>query len=348
MKSVTLSQVAESAGISRTAASDILRGAHIRFRPETIERVREEASRLGYRPNGAARLMRQHNKTLIGLSVRLEHRSGLSYLVEAVHRELKSRDYHPLLLEPDDLLTGRSNAPFDDPKLLAGVLSADMLMEQELPDLYEQLSRRLPVVALYSVSSKEVDVVTANRRKVIEMAAAHLGELGHRRVAFVTARETKRPDELYKWQGWRRSVKKFGFDPNPNYVLDMAPSNSISLYAQGADVVNRLLALRDFPTALICPYEQTAISCIARLTEAKKRVPQDISVISYGAGGAGEVSAPTLTIVQQPTEQIAVKAVERLLALIRQQEGHKSPVQKTLIDPTLLLRHSTARLKIRR
>ena len=68
---VMLADVAAAAGVSATTASYILndRGAQMRIAPETDQRVREAARRLGYRPNRSARSLRTR-RTATSLSSR--------------------------------------------------------------------------------------------------------------------------------------------------------------------------------------------------------------------------------------------------------------------------------------
>ena len=67
-KRITIRDVAESAGCSFVAVSRVLSGRDIRHvSPETRERVRSAAERLGYRPSPAARALRTGRTRTVGL-----------------------------------------------------------------------------------------------------------------------------------------------------------------------------------------------------------------------------------------------------------------------------------------
>ncbi|MEV7893513.1 LacI family DNA-binding transcriptional regulator, partial [Streptomyces cyaneofuscatus] len=65
-RTVTLLDVARTAGVSKSTASDALQGSG-RVAEATRDRVRAVAEELGYRPNSAARRLRRSSTGAIGL-----------------------------------------------------------------------------------------------------------------------------------------------------------------------------------------------------------------------------------------------------------------------------------------
>ena len=93
-KTVTLRTVAAEAGLSRTAASEILGNpGTTRFPEATRQRVFEAARRLRYRPNYAARTLRSGRSRLIGLVTPW----NVPELIDTVELAIREKNYRTML-----------------------------------------------------------------------------------------------------------------------------------------------------------------------------------------------------------------------------------------------------------
>src|SRR4051812_24770338 len=111
----TIIEVAKAAGVSQGAASDILRGSfRYKYRPATIESVREAAARLGYQANPAARMLRETTKKMIGMAVPLEEfgKQGLARLLAAAHHAVVKEGFPPIQVESRQLISSAAHVPF--------------------------------------------------------------------------------------------------------------------------------------------------------------------------------------------------------------------------------------------
>ena len=68
MAAVTMRDVADRAGVSKTTVSHVLNATRY-VEPETQERVRQAIRELGYRPNLLARSLRRQETRTLGLMV---------------------------------------------------------------------------------------------------------------------------------------------------------------------------------------------------------------------------------------------------------------------------------------
>jgi DNA-binding LacI/PurR family transcriptional regulator len=81
--------------------------------------------------------------------------------------------------------------------------------------------------------------------------------------------------------------------------------------------VDRLLAEHKQLTAIICSCDPVAMALYSNLQERGLRVPEDISVISYGGQEWAKTANPTVTCVEMPMEtlgKLIPELVERKLA----------------------------------
>lgn len=342
MGSVTIRDVAREAEVSITTVSQILReNSRYQFHPNTVERVREAAERLGYQAHAAARLLRQQETKMIGLAVRLTVHPHLNRLLVAVHDELMQRGYDAVLCEPNQLIPTHSHAPFPSPEMLAGILSLDLSLEQAVPDFYEMLQRKLPLIALYPVASPEVQTVCTDMAHGIELAVEHLVNLGHRSIAFTSFVKTEFPSDYIKVDGWTRAIKKYKLARGCAHIVPVHHTNT--LIELGPIIAQHLKTLQPRPTALVTVSDEVALSAMGAIQAMGWRVPEDISITGYDGIDFGLYCNPSLTTVAQPVREVAHSAVDRMLRLVRKTnvEAYDGPM-KQWIAPTLVVRRSTA------
>lgn len=336
MTQVTLKHVADEAGVSTAVASYILRGIErTKYRPATIDRVRETAQRLGYEPNGIARMLRQKTTRLIGVTLNFlatYHHP----LVLAVYREVVRREYQPLLIEFASLDSTQS--PFANMNCLDGVISIEGYLP-EANSTFRDLHQHKPTVVLTPMANEVVDVVTTNRRRLAFLAAEHLAGLGHRRIAYAMSAGGGLRAEL-KIAGWHDAIERFELDRELSQPLRIGLNESRPDLA-GRIAAETVLAMRPRPTAVIC--DGIAVPTMNELMRRGLRVPQDISVVGHGAGNDGLLSYPQLTTVTVPLQEVAAGAVDRLLERIALgTEGIALQPVHRLLESTLVVRESTA------
>lgn len=342
MGTVTIEDVAREAKVSRTSVSYILRDdPRYKYRPKTVQLVKETAARLGYQPNTAARLLRESSRKMVGLAVTIDLQPPMNRFAAAVHKELLKQSYQPLLFELHRTAISNTEMPFPSPTLLAGIISADLMLEDETPEYYSSLLDRLPIVALYPVQHPRVHVVTTDRHQLLDMAVRHLVELGHTRITYLGTSIPQCYSDQLKWEGWQRAVEKYGVTDHPVGISrsDSQPRNSIAEVAQ--EIAAQLVAMAQPPTALICLTDDLALSITGHLARLGWQVPKDISIVAYERSECASLGCPLLTTLIHNFDDIAQRAVKTLITSSREEE---IPTEGTLqlVTPILMDRGSTA------
>lgn len=344
----TIIEVAKEAGVSPGAVSDILRGRfRYSYKPDTIEKVNSAAARLGYQANSAARMLREQKKTMIGLAVPLHEygKQSLARLTAATHTALTREGFHPIQIESEQLIATQSHVPFPNIDLLAGILSADGRMEETIPDYYKVIRSKVPVVAMYPTREPDISFVSVDRHRILEVAVAHLAELGHKRIAVVGNWASTYYSDQLKVESWPSVIEKFNLEHHPGYELEVSALPQEQYRAVTTGIVEAMLRLNPRPTALVCMNGIVGMGVLSALATAGVRVPQEISVVAYDyeADRYGSILYPPLTSLSRPVKAIAEAACAHLVRLIRDapEENLLSPMQ-LMLDPILTVRESTA------
>jgi LacI family transcriptional regulator len=162
------------------------------------------------------------------------------------------------------------------------------------------------------------------------LAARHLLETGHHRIAFVNG-----PAILAQCRDRERGVRT---------VLAGSAAELTVLEAGGLDVASgrdagaRLLGTSPRPTAVFCANDLLALGVLQAMVGAGVRVPGEMAIVGYDDIEFAGAAAVPLTSVRQPARRLGRTAAELLLAETADPEtGHRAVV----FTPELVVREST-------
>ncbi len=161
-------------------------------------------------------------------------------------------------------------------------------------------------------------------------ATRHLLELGHRTV-FHVAGPAGRRDAGLRLAGWRETLLAAGAEIPPPLVGDWTPD-------LGYQLGSRLGASTDV-TAIFVANDHMAIGLLRALYDARRRVPQDVSVVGFDGIPEAEFFNPPLTTVRHDFAEITRRSFDLLRRQI--ETGRDATIHET-IPADLILRASTA------
>ncbi len=93
-------------------------------------------------------------------------------------------------------------------------------------------------------------------------------------------------------------------------------------------------------TAVFAANDDMAIGLIRALTEAGRRVPEDVSVVGFDDIPVAAYVTPPLTTVRQPFDAVAQEGLKRLVHALENPQADPLPSDGSPID--LIVRASTA------
>jgi LacI family transcriptional regulator len=105
----------------------------------------------------------------------------------------------------------------------------------------------------------------------------------------------------------------------------------------GIQAMEKLLAGKRLPTAVMCSNDMTAIGVLHKVYRAQLRVPENLSVIGFDDIHMARVTIPPLTSIQMSRLELARAAVTALRAHVESSVPHR----EYKIDTHLVVREST-------
>jgi DNA-binding LacI/PurR family transcriptional regulator len=323
--------VARLAGVSQKTVSRVFNNEST-VTDETRERVLDAATRLGYRPNGAARALLTGRTYRIGVVSLGTAYFGPSSLLVALERAALTTSYslgiaHTFEDDPDGLrsATGR---------LLAQGVDA-IILSEPIDDGGEPLEVDVPVLTLGmapEVSAPAVlSVPAAEGGDAAAAMTTYLLGLGHQTVHHIAgprrwwaARARRR--------SWEEALRAAGAPvPGPGDG-DWSAASGYKLATQ--------LARDPAVTAIFAANDEMAIGAIHALHEAGRHVPGDVSVAGFDDIPAAAHILPPLTTISSDNTELAATGLGYLTGYLSDPDS--PPVQPPPHVHKLVTRRSTA------
>jgi len=332
----TAKDVAREAGVHQSTVSRALDPAQAdRVRPETRLRVEQAARKLNYNPNLTARDLRSQRTMTVGVLIPSFGNPVYGSLVRGISAELEQRRYHALVIETPD---GRDRIPSALAILQGRRVDGMIIASARTGD--EDAVRRVmdagvPVVlALRWLDALDTIRVINDDELGGALAARHLIELGHRRLAEVGGPESI-SNFTARSRGFRKVAERAGIEVVGGTFQAQAPT-----IAEGRRTTARLLDLHAGVTGVFAHNDLLAVGALESLAARRLRCPDDVSIVGYNDSPLTAHLAPPLTTVRMPIDPMGHLAARRLLEVI---DGASADPVTLSLPPRLLVRQSTAR-----
>ncbi|WP_037143066.1 LacI family DNA-binding transcriptional regulator [Rhodococcoides fascians] len=316
---VTLIDVADAAGVSRSTASRALSGSSL-ISAETRAAVQEAARSLGYRPNRAASALRSNRSHLIGLVMNNLINASFHTVAEVVQKRASASGFQVLLCITDadparenDVLAMLGDHGVDGTIVIGSGRSAaasNALLAEG----------RAVVNLIRSVQGSKASTVLADDLDGARDAIAHLVSLGHRRIGYIGGTEDATSGRE-RYEGYRSALFGAGIDVDQAIVRKGPFTTEF-----GAEAVNSLLDGPEPMTALYAANHEAVFGILPTLASRGVSVPDDLSLICHEDMPWLALWQPAITVVDNGAAQLANVAMD---LLFQQINGAAVPDRRT-------------------
>jgi len=308
--------VAEHSGVSVQTVSNLVNDRLWQMSDETRLRIEAAMDELGYHPNLTARGLRSARTATIGFLLLDE---GARYLADPMTDQViaglgdiaRDRGYSVLIHAG---LPGQPDGGLLKPALESRVDGALLFLsgapEQRAWYPARAAELHIPVVLLEEPrrGARSQMSVRADNRTGARLLAEHLLGRGHRRIAFIAARQPW-PMVEQRHLGYHDALASAGMHPDPALEL----FEGIWDAAEAGAMVDRLLELPDPPSAIMGGNDLLAIGAMRRARARGLRVPEDLAVTGFDDFAFAEFVEPPLTTVHVPGYEIGRVAAQLLI-----------------------------------
>lgn len=335
-KKTSIKDIAKSLGISITTVSFILNGKskEKRISEELTLKVEEYIREVGYKPSHLAQSLRLGKSKVIVFMVEDISNQFFASIARKIEEKAFKNGYKIIYCSTN-------NDPEKAKALIETfkVRSVDGLIITPTPNLESTISGLLEeefAVLLFDRWIPSIDcnyVIVENEKSAFE-ATTHLINNGCKKIGFITV-ESDQIQMNDRLTGYINAIEVYGFSKNVLLLpfqnsSDQSLSYKIQLFLQKNTDLDALFFATNY----------LAFEGLQAINVLKKRIPNDILVVSFDDHYFFTLFQPNISAIEQPLESIAEKLMEGMLMMLEDEEINKREF-KVILPNTLQIRESS-------
>jgi DNA-binding LacI/PurR family transcriptional regulator len=348
---ITITDVARQAGVSISTVSNVLNKSKF-VSEELALRVNKAVEELEYTANPIAQKMKfKHTKTIGVISADL---CGLfyPYVLKGIYAAFNSMGYRITVMDTEGindnigsikkLRDGITSLIHDrmDGIIFASTVPEDL--EAGIIEDVKKISSNKKETAFVCVekdlSKYGIDSVYSNSLVGADMAVSHLIEVGCRRICHITGPHyfTVAQDRI---TGFKNAMKRAGLAVDDARMM----AHGDYTHKSGYLAMKELLVKTHDLDGVFVANDQMSVGAMKALSEAGKRIPEDVKVIGYDDVFIASVLEPSLSTIHVQKQLMGTKAAELLIRQIERGEGGSRPGVSVELESKLVVRRSTVK-----
>lgn len=323
-----MKDVADRCGVAESTVSHVINNTRF-VSPEIREKVEAAMRELNYHGNAHARRLARGSSDFLGLIISDIENPFFPGLIKAFESAALRHGFE-VLLSTTNYEPTRTEKAFR--KMIENKAPGVAVMTSRVDPALGALLEANGVSSIFldagSVGPKRSNVRLNYAKGAVE-TVNYLYNLGHREFALIAGPQN-RPSHVAYLEAVTSALDEKGLRPQ---VLE--GENNVD---GGARAIQRLLTSRQFPTAILCSNDLTAIGALQALFRAGIRVPDDVSVVGADDIPFAALTHPPLSTVRIPREKLGELACD----VLQQMLTNEKPGAEWLLDTELVIRESTA------
>jgi LacI family transcriptional regulator len=331
-KRLTLEDLARQLGVHSSTVSRVMNPEtrHL-ISDQVAQRVLEAAAGQDFQPNRIASSLRTRRSHTIGVVLPDITNPLFPPILLGIDKVLSESGYVALVANAG---SDRAHQRFVVDQMLARQVDGLILatVTRSDPVLAHCLKDGIAVVTVNrSDAQGKVPDVVCDDLIGMRLTVDHLVGLGHRHIAHIAGPQKISTGRLRK-QGFVAAMKVHELEA----LMVQADAHTRESGRQACAEI-----LRKFPavTAIAAGNDLIALGCYDALREARKRCPEDVSVVGHNDMPLTDMLAPPLTTIRIPHHEMGAQTARLLLEYIR---GEQSEHIRVVLKPELVVRGSTA------
>jgi DNA-binding LacI/PurR family transcriptional regulator len=331
---VDIRDIAKRARVSTATVSRTVNQAST-VDAQLAKRVWKAIDELGYFPNRQARALVSGRSRVFGLIVSEITNPFFPEIVQTFETLAVEHNYEILL-----------TSTVHDPKRMElavrrmiesrvdGVAILTFGMEEAL--LEHLRFRNLPLVFVdVGPKAPRVSNIRVCYADGIRQAVQHLAALRHERIGFITGPMNLR-SSIARHDAFEQSMAELGLPVRPEFIVE-----GDHKLEGGERALQKMMTLKERPTALLCSNDMTAIGVMRAAYELDIEVPKELSVVGFDDIKMADFMVPPLTTIQMSQSELATLAFHALLKETKRETPDPAGSEYVL-KTRLVLRSSTA------
>src|SRR5699024_7221236 len=332
MKKITMQDVAEKAGVSKSTVSQFINKRYEYMAEETKNRIEKSIEELGYVPNYIAKSLKQRKTYTIGVIVANIIHSFSNEIIRSIEDVCEEVNVQVFVCNADD-------QPEKERRYM------EMLIAKQVDGLiilptggnmsyYETLKKsNFPIVFIdRKIEPLIYPAFMLDNEKAAIMAIRLLMEK-HTKIGVVsTSLEKLVTPRIERLNGFEKAIHELNLPYNEEWII-ATDKNNIK------NKLEHLYVTRNLQNAFFATNDVSLIELLKFLKEKNISIPNEMAIISIDDSDYLEIASTPITTIKQPTFEIGKDAAKKLLDLMEQEKLNDTYQVKRYM-PTVIKRES--------
>lgn len=308
MKKITIKEVAEEAGVSKTTISRFLNNNYGNMSKETKAKIAEVIERLNYRPSKQAQSLKSKHSYLIGVVVADISNLYSSLLLKGIGSVLEQSGYQMIIVDAANSVTQEKELL---EKLLDQSVEGIILQPSSRQTAnYEFITERnipLLLVDRQTEPEKWSSVMTNNIAATQEVLEKALN-IGYENVVVVSEPVKDVSTRDLRYQTVKKTVQAAG---KTCKLLEITDENQLP------DLLRPIIA-ESKKSLLFASNGRMLMDVLGWLIQQEIEIPAKIGITGFDDWNLTELVGPGITSIEQPSKMIGKIAAQNLLKLLKE------------------------------
>lgn len=340
-KNVTIYTIAKEAGVSVSTVSRYLTGS-ANVNEDKRKRIQQVIEKYDFRPSAIARNLSNQETKMLGFILPDVTSPFYGTVFIGAEKQALELGYTMLLCNTnnDNVINNTSiesryieillEKQIDGLIMIGGHID-DLNIEQSYVDRIKKLLEDIPVVMINGeVNGLDCYKIKTNDALGLHALINYLVSLKHENIGFLGGISSIQPT-MRRLNIVREALAENNIEFNENWFIE----DDFSIDA-GKRCLERLLQMKERPTAVVCVNDLVAIGVIYAAKQLGLKIPEDLSVAGIDNIYLTEYSIPSITTVDLNPRELGSTAVNTLVKHLQNQP----PEKEIVLDTKLIIRES--------
>lgn len=311
MNKITMKDIAEKVGVSKTTVSMVINNKDSNISEETKNKIYRVIEETGYIPNNVARGLNTKKSGSIGIIIPDISNPFFSELSRAIEDVANKLGYNVILCNSDnDADKEKKYVELLISKLIDGIIlipgqeseaSANLLKLNGIPFVF---------VDRYIKGYEDYPGVYFDNKQGIKCGIEYLYSKGKRNIVFVSGPKKINVNKE-RIDGYKEIMTNHGI-----YNKSLIFESTFSLEG-GIEITNQIINQCESFDAIFYSNDIMAIGGIKTLKRREYKIPEDILVMGFDGITLSRMIEPELTTIQQPIYSMGQQACELIIDIIK-------------------------------
>jgi len=311
-KQITLNDIARQLNVSKVTVSKALRD-HPDIGAEMKKQVRKTAEQLGYVPNFIARNLSAKRSNTIGLVVPKIAHHFFASTIESIYETAYAHNYEVILMVSQESAKNEMKHIQTLLSMRVDGLLVSVTEHTKESAVFEMVkNRNIPLVFFdRAIEGMGFSRVTSDDEGGSYDAVSQLIESGYTKIAHLAGYNYNSMGKK-RLTGYQRAMRENGIEFPADYIVEGGFGEE-----DGYKGFMKLFKNNNMPQVIFAVTYPVALGVLAAAENAGVQIPEDLDLICFGGSEYNRFIKPSLSFINQPTDEIGRTATKLLFSEIK-------------------------------